>query len=489
MPSEDARPKRGVLVEAENGPAIEYDETGLVLRLSDRVVADLARRLGAPAGSTAADSGVRADGAPAQPATRLDPAALGDIDAWDVTDSGDWLRFSARLPGAEGTRRYLRHATGGGIVAETGGSVLGILGLGGGRQTTTWAGAPRFQHHVVACPSPCDGEPDRPVVTLCHRSACSELGDRLVAARHDDFRALPLIVTGHELVPPGPLPFPDTALDALDAQLDRMASLAKGLCKEARLLALRVEPGPDWVPTDADAFHRAAIALLDSLAERVAGRGFGAPRFLTVADCGAWWQHDTEANRPALEGLHRLVLRPGLHKLIVAAAGYMFAQDSLGQPTADAATERADMEAHALEADLSRQDWTCPLMCLAERDGEIIRATFKTAGPLVIDQADPFGSGPQAGFALRGTEAAIASIEVAPDDPGSVLIRPNGPLLPSRGSDTLRLDYAIGGPERDSSAETFYAPACGALRDDWQGVSRTGRVLHRWALPGSLDIR
>lgn len=489
MPSDDKKAGRGVLVEAENGAAIEYDETGLVLHLSDIVVTDLARRLGRLAPAITTSAAEQPEAALVRQVERLDPAVLGDIDAWDVTRSGDWFTFAARLPGAEGPRRYLRHAAGGGIVAETGGPVLGILGLGGGRQATTWSGAPRFPHHVVSCPPPHEGEPDRPVVTLRHRSADSELADALIAVRHQAYRRLPLVVTGHELVAPGPLPVPDAALDALDVLLDRMSALAGAFGKDARLLALRVEPGPDNAPTDAEAFHRDWIALLDRLAERVAGRDLGALRFLTVADCGAWWQNDADANRPALEGFHRLALRPGMHQLIVAAAGYMFAQDGLGQPTPEAASERADMEAHALEAALARQDWVCPLMCLAEREGDVIRATFKTAGPLVIDHADPFGAGPGAGFALAGTEARVASVEIAPDDPGAVLIRLDGALLPAPGGHAPRLDYAIGGPMRDRTAGELHAPACGALRDDWQAVSRTGRALHRWALPGSIEIR
>ena len=35
----------GVIIRAENGDVIRYDETGLVLRLSDKVIADIAARL------------------------------------------------------------------------------------------------------------------------------------------------------------------------------------------------------------------------------------------------------------------------------------------------------------------------------------------------------------------------------------------------------------------------------------------------------------
>ncbi|MEJ2029458.1 MAG: hypothetical protein P8X66_06190, partial [Maritimibacter sp.] len=104
------------------------------------------------------------------------------------------------------------------------------------------------------------------------------------------------------------------------------------------------------------------------------------------------------------------------------------------------------------------------------------------------DPTDPFGAGPAAGFALAGTEAGIASVEIASDDPGAVLIRTNGALTASAGADSLRLDYAIGGPARVQSAENF-PPACGALRDHWQAPAPDGSTLHRWALPGSLELR
>ncbi len=38
-------PSEGVIIRAENGDVIRYDETGLILRLSDKVVADIAARL------------------------------------------------------------------------------------------------------------------------------------------------------------------------------------------------------------------------------------------------------------------------------------------------------------------------------------------------------------------------------------------------------------------------------------------------------------
>lgn len=164
------------LIAAENGPVIEADDTGLVLRLSDRVIRDIARRIGLPAAPEAAP-----EAAPVQPASAtvqwLDAALLGDIDAWDLQREGEWLRFLAHRPGPQGARRYRRQASGGGIIAETPGPVLGLLSLGAGRRMTTFGGTPDFPHHVMACHVPDEGEPDHPVHGWRNRSADTMLAE------------------------------------------------------------------------------------------------------------------------------------------------------------------------------------------------------------------------------------------------------------------------------------------------------------------------
>ena len=106
----------GVILRAENGAVIGYDETGLILRLSDRVVADLAARLSLPAAD--------------EPATD-DPGAVvpPDLDAWDIRRRGDWVHFMAHLPGRQGIRGYRVPADGGAVIADGRGPLLGILGI------------------------------------------------------------------------------------------------------------------------------------------------------------------------------------------------------------------------------------------------------------------------------------------------------------------------------------------------------------------------
>ena len=130
--------KRGVLLRAKNGDVIGFDETGLRMNLSDSVIRDIAKRL--PAGGAEA---------------AVDPAVLGDVDAWNLRQRGDWYIFSANLPGAQGPRQFRRRvqvsddASAPDIIADTAGAVYGLLSFGGTRRAVT-ANAPlSFPYHVV----------------------------------------------------------------------------------------------------------------------------------------------------------------------------------------------------------------------------------------------------------------------------------------------------------------------------------------------------
>lgn len=428
---------------------------------------------------------------PAQTASgglsRPDPATLGDIDAWDLSEEGQFCSFTARLPGTGDARRYFRAISGGAIFAETSGPLRMILGIGGGRLTTSWGGPPGFPHHILSCPAPQPGEPDRIATALRSQTGESMLADALLAKRHAAWQGLPLCIAGQQLLPPGASAAErDAALAGLRGTYGRGQALARQLGRAARVLALRLDPGFDQAPQDAAQFHVLLLDLLDRIAAEFDSRTCGVLRYLLCFDCGGWWQNDAGANRPVLEGLHRLILRPGPHQVICPAPGYMFAQDLLGQPTQTAMQDRAEIEALALQTVLARKEWLCPLLCLAERSGKTIRATFRALGPLVADPADPFGAGPGLGFALAGTGARIKDVAIAPDDPAAVLIRVAGDLAPLPGANELRLDYATGAAARRQPMP--HAAACGALRDSWSAPAPSGKTLHRWALPASLTL-
>jgi hypothetical protein len=135
--TEEQAPGHGVVVRAPNGDVIRYDPSGLVMRLSDRVIADIALRLDArPEGGT--------------PGPPVDEDALGDVDAWNIRAEGDWLRFTARLAGRQGVRGFRRHVTGGTILGDAPGPVMAVLGLGGPSAALATPGRPAYPHHVVA---------------------------------------------------------------------------------------------------------------------------------------------------------------------------------------------------------------------------------------------------------------------------------------------------------------------------------------------------
>ncbi len=123
----------------------------------------------------------------------------------------------------------------------------------------------------------------------------------------------------------------------------------------------------------------------------------------------------------------------------------------------------AEMTAAALSVG---EDWRCPTLFLAEWEpgtDPVIRVTAQSEGPLVLD------GGGTAGFVVTGTEGiAVETVTLAPDDPQALLVR-----VTAR-AEGLHLTYAAGIP--------------GALRDTWSLDSRTGRPLHRWALPAILPV-
>lgn len=470
---------RTILLSAENGPVLAADETGLVLRLSDRVVADLARRLAALSGQTSAPLSPTL---PEPSATPLDPAILGDIDGWDVTRQGHWLSFTARLPGAEGTRRYLRHASGAGILAQTPGPVQGVFSLAGGRRFNAPSLRPEFPFHILGTAAFDDPDEDPPLFdTLRHSGLDADLAAALLRRRHNDFRALPLFACAAS-----PL---DGNLGSFSAALCRFAALGAALNKAPRIAAICLEISADMVAPgqDADRFHRTLLLQLDTIAAAIAAAGLPPARVLITLDCGGWWGTAPDRARIAAEGLCRLALCPGTHDITLTGSTAPLTQDRLGQPLRASALVQAELESLALETLTGRAPWTAPILYLVERDGpRSLRAIFKSMAPLVIDADDPMGAGPLAGFALAGAPEGVTITDVAVDplDPRAMRLTLNADL-PRNGA--VRLDYAIpaGAPDPGSRLPGW----AGALRDDWQGETGTGAAVHRWALPTSQVIR
>ncbi|GGH51604.1 hypothetical protein GVY41_07645 [Frigidibacter albus] len=481
--------QKGTILRARNGDVIGYDASGLVMRLSDKVIADIGRRLGAlPAGAAQA---VQAEG--------LDPSVLGDVDAWNLRQTGEWYVFSANLPGEQGARQYrcLVEADSAeeqvSIVADAPGALLGVFSLGGARATKALPRVPRFPYHILA---PADDigavgmggvEPAR---VLSHLNTLREvtrdalLAEVLLADRRRNHRALPLYMVRAETDgSPSVAALREgqavanllTAARSLKAAADRMA-------KPARILCIRLDYTLEDVQSDAVAFRDGMLALLDEITEGVGKMGFHKPVFLATFDCGTPGLSD----HPALRAQWDLAWNHGEHDLVFAAPGYGFAQDSYGRPTPEAMLQMAEMDALAVTAIYEDRPWFCPTFLLAEREGErLIRVRARALGPLVIDAADPFGAGPTAGFRLEGQGAPhITQVALAEDDPQDLLLSLDAPA-----TDDLHLLYGFSAAPRAADDPAAAHPAAaGSLRDDWQGAAEDGTPLHRWALPCALPV-
>lgn len=464
-----AIPATGTIIRAENGDVIGYDATGLVLRLADRVVEDIAARLQLPAAE-----------APEAPLPDL-PEAL---DIWAIRRDGDWIAFQGNLPGGDIPRGYRRHAEGGAIVAEARGPLLAILGIGGARAALASPGPGAFPYHVFA---PADdigavgmaGEGDAtatPLLQLLPELTHEALlAEALLANRAAARQSLPLFFTRAETDRATTAAALGTGKAAgnLDRALTNLTAAAARLGTTAQVLAITLDYALEDISGDPIAYRDGMIALMERITRSMAKRGLARPVFLASFDCGT---HSITTG-PALQGQWELSWNHADHQLVIPNPAYAFAMDDTGRLTVEGRRQKAAIGAEALLATQSSDRWLCPTIQLAERQGTDIRLTCASKDPLVLDPADPFNAGPLAGFRLEGVtnSATLRSVKLDPDDPKALILhfskRPEGA--------DLHIAYAHG-----AAATTGPYPANrGALRDQW-GTNG----LHRWALPAHLRV-
>lgn len=448
----------GVVLRARNGDVIRYDPSGLVMRLSDKVVEDLELRL----------SGRESV------AARLEGAELPDgIDGWDAVRDGDWIRFTARLPGAQGVRGFRAHVDGGDIVAEGAGPVLGVLGIGGARAALATRQAADFPQHILA-PADDIGAVGHAGIELAQPSDRLEhlremTHEALVAQvvlhwRMEDFGPLPVFVTRVETdasVTSAELA-KGRAVENLLVAAANLKSAAELMGKKAKVIAVTLDFALEDHSDTATGYRDGMLAVMEAVSGGLWKMGFDHPLFVARFESGL----ADVAPQAALEGQWELSWSHGDHRLIHSAPAYMFALDDYDRATPDARLQQAEMTASAIA---EAADWKCPTLHLAEIEGKVIRVAARAAGPLTLDTADPFCTGAAFGFELSGctNKAQIKGISIAGDDPQTVLIT---------------LDKAPKG------AEMRLAYRKGALRDDWTLQSATGATLHRWALPALLPV-
>ena len=453
---------RGVLIRAENGDVIGFDETGLILRLSDSVVDELRARLGRPA---------------------EDPMqVLGDIDAWDLRREGAWHRFTARLE--EGPRGYQRPVGGGDIIAAAPGPLLALLSLGGARRAGFNSGPPTFPFNVLApgdhigavglegtgTATPC-GQVQR----VAHATRDTLIADTLLHWRHAARQALPLFMCRTETDGTADVAAlcEGTGYANFLTAADSLVACAGTLGKRAQVLAVGLDFGLEDVVSDAGALVRGLQAVMARVERDLNRRGLRRPIFVATFESGTREIGD----HPVMQAHWELAWQHGAHDLVFSAPAYMFDIARFGRPTDPARIRMAEMDAHAIAARIARQEWLCPLFLLAEVQGRRIRVVARALDDLVIDATDPFDAGPGRGFSVSGG-VQVDEVQVAPDDSRALILTCD--RAPDPGA---TLFYACGGtPGGDRPANR------GAIRDGWQAESRAGGLLHRWAYPCALPL-
>ena len=461
----------GMLIRAENADVVAIDEKGLTLRLSETVLAELRQRL-----------------AVNQPSPLDVAVMLGDIDAWNLRQEGEWLKFTGQLEAGVAAREYQRSIDGGDIIASAPGPIYALFSLGGARRADFNEGPSTFSHHILA-PSDDIGAVGLEGTALAKVSAglqriphCTRdahLAETLLGWRREGLRGLPLFLVRSETDASAAIADlgQGVAYANFLTALESLVAAAASLGKRAKVLSVGIDFSIEDQSSTPAEFVKDFRALMAQIERDMARRNLQRPIFLATFECGTRRVSDHAAIRAHWE----LAWAHGTHQFAFSAPGYMFEQTRFGRPTASARIAMAEMDAHAIVALTNREPWACPLFLLAEYLGNEIRVTAQAMGDLVIE--DAFGAGPACGFSLSGTTAPvnILSVAVALDDPKALILTCDGP---PKGA-AVELRYAFGAT---GSGPDAYPVNRGAVRDQWVSQSRTGRSLHRWALPAALPL-
>lgn len=469
--AEQQIPPEGVILRAENGDVIRYDETGLILRLSDKVITDISARLELKPQAVAL-----ADALPL-------PDLPDDIDLWAARREGDWVFFQANLPGADSARGYRRHVSGGAVIAEARGPLMAVLGIGGARAGLGSPGPARFRWHVMA---PADdigavgmgGEGEAAATDalepLRELTVEALIADEVLARRRAAHQPLPLIVARAEtdMAPTAHDLGTGAAVANLDQGFANLVAASARLGVGAQVLAVVLDYTLEDLTGDGTAYRDGMISLMERITRGMAKHGLARPVFLSAFDCGT----QSVTRGPGLEGQWELSWNHGDHRLVFAAPSYAFQMDDTGRLTDAGRAEKAVLLAEALMAVQGGGKWLCPVIQLAEWSEGGIRLICEAQEALVIDGGDPFGAGKLAGFALEGVTngAKITGVAVDTTDPKAVVLkcsqRPEGEVFVTY----AHAAAAVRGP---------YPANRGALRADFGDGA-----VRRWALPARLKL-
>jgi hypothetical protein len=477
--STDEKPKRGVLLRVQNGDVIGFDETGLRMNLADSVIADIKSRLGGELN-----------------AHRVDARVLGDINAWDVREIDGWYLFHAHLPGSQNIGQFRRRVQSTGdhapnIIADPSAALFGLLALGGARRGMSSDTPIHYPYHLLGPGDDMGATGSAGTLSVTENDTLERLneqtrdtliGDEIIDRRMKAYRALPVLCVRGETDSSYSFNalLDGVALENFKQTVANFCAAAKTLGVPAKVLAVGLDFTLEAIEDNGSEWLDGMYQLMQVITDLFSDFGLRKPLFVASFEAGT----DSLSDHPVLRAQWDLGWNTGGHDFVYSAPTYMFSLGEFGRPTQRACQQIAEMDAYAIEASNSNQDWACPIFLLAERedDRRVVRCRGQSMGSLVIDHDDPLNAGVACGFLFEGCSNNAKIIDVVRDanDANDLLITcdiaPHG--------DALTLLYALGHPP-----STDGMPANrGSVRDEWQQDSKTGQTLYRWALPAALPV-
>ncbi|MEP2782818.1 MAG: hypothetical protein ABJO67_13095 [Pseudoruegeria sp.] len=448
----------GVILKVPNGTLIGYDHTGVTLRLSEQVVADLRDRLGLePDADALRDAAYR----------------IGDIDAWNLRIEKDWIKFDAKLPGYDYPRGFCRSLTGGDIVADSTGPVLGVFSLGGARRAEGTSRNPLYSAHVL---SACDdigavgmaGVDPAPETELLEQQREETQDTRatkaLLARRQKRAQSLPICVVRAETDESTTITELSTgeAMRNLRTAIFNLTRSAKHLDRPAKILAITIDFGAEDMVTKEAEYVSTLRKIMAEITEFVGSLHLHEPLFLL---------RDNALNTKANAYWQVLTFLCDFN-VILPNPDYVLDRDRFGRLTPESLERAAQTDAIVLEHHQSRVPWACPVFLLAETlaDQNAIRVNAQSLEPLNLSAEPSFEVGGVFGFKLLGAgDTEITAVELDADDPKSLILSTSEPITAGAG---VTLEYAMENG--------------GAICDMWLD-DETG--IRRWALPCRLEVQ
>ena len=283
--------KSGILLRADNGKLIEFDETGLPVELADGFFKEAERRLKKKFERLPVDAGV-----------------LGDINAWDVHECDGWYLFQADLPGAQRGGCFRRRVQPSGdqnpdIIAEPSTALFGLFSIGGARRSSSFDLPVNYPFHVLG-PGDDMGavgsagtvlvEKNEVLSNLKEHTRDSLVADEIVRRRMNAYRALPVFCVrsetdssaSTEALLGGP------AMKNFEQTVSNFCSAARSLSKSPKCLAVGLEFSFDAVEDEAAEWLDGTFKIMEAITNVFLNHKLHKPLFVSSFDAGTDYLSD-----------------------------------------------------------------------------------------------------------------------------------------------------------------------------------------------------